>query len=261
MLSKKIIIGNWKMNPRTSKLALENFNAIKKGVATYKNVDVVIAAPFVYLKDLSKVASKSCALAAQNVSHEIEGAFTGEVSASMLADTKTSYVIIGHSERRALGETNQNINNKIKLALKNGLTPVLCIGESESDRQNGMWYLGKIKTQLEECLVGISKNLMSSIIIAYEPIWALSTTVDRRDATPKDYEEMRIYIRKVLSDMCGVKIVEKIRIIYGGSVNEKNAEAFLVEGGADGLLPGHASLLPKKFIQIVSIANECAKNK
>ena len=259
MLSKKIIIGNWKMNPKTAKLALDNFVAIKKGVAVYKNVDVVIAAPFVYLKDLSKIASKSCALAAQNVSHEVEGAFTGEVSASMLAAVKTSYVIIGHSERRALGETNENINSKIKLALKNGMTPILCVGEA--DREHGMWYLGKIKTQLEECLVGISKNLMSSIIIAYEPIWALSTTVDRRDATPKDYEEMRIYIRKVLSDMCGVKIVEKIKIIYGGSVNEKNAEAFLVEGGADGLLPGHASLFPKKFIQIVNIANECAKNK
>jgi len=253
-MNKKLIIGNWKMNPKSSKLALVNFVSVKKGISGYKNVDVAVAAPFVYLKELSKSVSAGIALAAQNLSGEQEGAYTGEISGNMLADCKVKYVIIGHSERRALGESNEFINQKIKMALKAKLIPVLCVGES--DREHGMWYLGKIKTQLEECLAGISKNLVSSVVIAYEPIWAISTTENRRDATPTDCEEMRIYIRKVLNDMYGMKVVEKIKIIYGGSVDEKNARGFLVEGGADGLLAGRASLTPKKFLEIIKIANE-----
>ena len=257
MANKKIVIGNWKMNPKSSKIAQTNFLAIKKGVSLFKNVEVAIASPAIYIKELSKAVSVNFSLCAQNISSEQEGAFTGEISASMFADSKVKYVIIGHSERRELGETNEFINKKIKTALKTKLIPVLCVGES--DRENGMWYLGKIKTQLEECLVGISKNLVSEVIIAYEPIWALSSTQNRRDATPTDYEEMRIYIKRVLNDMYGASVVEKIRIIYGGSVDEKNAQGFLVEGGADGLLPGRASLTPKKFIEIVAIANASAK--
>lgn len=255
MMSKKIIIGNWKMNPKNSALAKSHFASIKKSVSSFKNADVAIAAPFVYLKELSKISSVGLSLGAQNISCEPEGAHTGEISASMLADCKIKYVLIGHSERRALGETNEQINKKIKLALKSKITPVLCVGES--DRENGMWYLGKVKTQIEECLAGISKNIASNIIIAYEPIWAISTTENRKDATPTDCEEMRIYIRKVLNDMYGISVVEKIKIIYGGSVDEKNARGFLTEGGADGLLPGRASLSAKKFADIVKIAHEC----
>ena len=253
-MNKKLIIGNWKMNPKDSKTALAHFLSIKKGLSVYKNVDVAVAVPFVYMKELSKSASASMSLCAQNISAEIEGAHTGEISGNMLRDCKVTYAIIGHSERRALGETNEFINKKIKMALKAKITPVLCVGES--DREHGMWYLGKIKTQLEECLAGISKNLVSSVVIAYEPIWAISTTENRKDATPVDCEEMRIYIRKVLNDMYGMKVVEKMKIIYGGSVDEKNARGFLVEGTADGLLPGRASLTPKKFLEIIKIANE-----
>ena len=256
-MNKKIIIANWKMNPKDLKTAQTNFIAIKKGMSVYKNVDVAISAPFVYLRDLSKSASVALSLGAQNISSEIDGAHTGEVSGSMLADSKVKYVIIGHSERRAMGETNEFINQKLKMALKAKITPVLCVGES--DRENGMWYLGKIKTQIEECLLGVPKTAVGNVIIAYEPIWAISTTADRRDAVPTDCEEMRIYIRKVLTDLYGIKIIDKIKIIYGGSVDEKNAQGFLVEGGADGLLAGRASLSPKKFLEIIRIANECAK--
>ncbi len=252
---KKLIIGNWKMNPKDSKTAQADFLAIKKGASSYKNVDVSIAPPFIYIKELSKNKSVNFAISAQNMSAETEGAFTGEISSNMLLGCGVKYVILGHSERRAMGETSEFINKKIKIALKSKITPVLCVGEA--DREQGMWYLGKIKTQLEECLAGVSKNLVSQIVIAYEPIWALSSTENRRDATPTDYEEMRIYIRRVLNDMFGMKTVEKIKILYGGSVDEKNAQGFLKEGGADGLLVGRASLSPKKFVEIVKIANEC----
>ena len=243
------------MNPKNAKISKEHFLAIKKGVSVFKKVDTSVAAPYIYLKELSKNTSSALSLSAQNISSDLEGAHTGEVSGTMLSDCKIKYVIIGHSERRALGETDEQINKKVKMAIKAKITPVLCVGES--DREHGMWYLGKVKTQIEECLAGISKNLVENVVIAYEPIWAISTTANRRDATPTDCEEMRIYIKKVLNDMFGMKVVEKMKIIYGGSVDEKNAQGFLVEGGADGLLPGRASLTPKKFIEIVKIANEC----
>lgn len=254
MHKKKLIIGNWKMNPRTIREARTHFLAIKKEAAKRKNVDAAIAAPFVYLSELAKSASAGLALAAQNVSAEKEGAFTGEVSAAMLAESKVSYVIVGHSERRTLGETNAFINKKIQAVLTAKMTPVLCIGETERDHD--MWYLGVIKTQIEECLAGVPKASIAKIVIAYEPVWALSSTVGRRDATPEDYVEMRIYIRKVLSDIYGAGVAEKVRILYGGSVDEKNAIGFLIAGKADGLLPGRASLTPKKFVAILQTANQ-----
>lgn len=255
-MRKKLIVGNWKMNPRTVALARSNFLAIKKGAKECKNVTAAIAAPFVFLPELSKSASAGLALGAQNVSAEKEGAFTGEVSAAMLSGMKVSYVIIGHSERRSLGETNEFINKKIKIALASGLTPIICVGEKERTEAHDMWYLSVVKTQLEECLAGLPKAAVGKIVIAYEPVWALSSTANRRDATPDDCVEMHIYIKKVLSDMFGAGAGMNATILYGGSVDEKNALGFLTAGHADGLLPGRASLTPKTFISILKIANE-----
>ncbi len=252
MRNKKLIIGNWKMNPVKAALAKANFLAIKKGIQTAKNVDVAIAAPFVYLSELSKIVSARLSLAAQNAAGEKEGPFTGEVSPDMLAACKVKYVILGHSERRALGETNELISCKIKATLKAKLTPVLCVGET--DREHGMWHLSLVKTQIEECLAGLPKTVVKNLVIAYEPVWAISSTPGHKDAKPADFEEMRIYIRKVLTDMFGGSATD-VTILYGGSVDETNAAGFLIEGGADGLLPGRASLTPKKFIKIIEIAN------
>lgn len=250
---KKLIIGNWKMNPSTLKDAKKNFEKIKKGASILKNVDAVIASPFVYLETLSKVSNASLKLSAQNISAEKEGAFTGEISAGMLSNFKVSYTIVGHSERRDLGESNEFINKKIKQLLAKNITPVLCVGEKERD--GSMFYLGVVKTQVEECLAGIPKTSFSKVVIAYEPVWALSSTENRRDATPEDFEEMRIYIRKIISDIAGAQVGKEMKILYGGSVDEKNAEGFLVHGKADGLLPGRASLTPEKFLGILQVAN------
>ncbi len=242
------------MNPSNPKEAKKNFEKIKKGVAGIKNLDIAIASPSVYIGELSKIANASLKLSAQNVSAEKEGAFTGEVSAEMLSNFKITYTIVGHSERRELGEANDFINKKIKQLLLKDITPILCVGEKERD--GGMFYLGVVKTQVEECLAGIPKNSIAKIVIAYEPVWALSTTANRRDATPEDFEEMRIYIRKIVSDMAGAVAGKEIRILYGGSVDEKNAEGFLSHGKADGLLPGKASLNPEKFLGILKVASE-----
>lgn len=241
------------MTPVDARTARANFVKIKNGTRAYTKVRVAIAAPYVYLADLAKVQTKACALCAQDVSVYKEGAHTGDVSAAMLAASKVRYVIIGHSERRALGETNAVVRQKVELAQKAGLTPIVCVGET--DREQGMWYLGTVKTQIEECFGGLSRKDMQSVVIAYEPVWAISTTPGRKDATPEDCREMILYIRKVLADMFGAEVAQNVRVLYGGSVDEKNAASFL-SAGAEGLLPGRASQKPETFIKIIKIANE-----
>jgi triosephosphate isomerase (TIM) len=248
-ITKKIIIGNWKMNPISIKLAEKLFKDVAKALSTLKKTEVVICPPFIYLESLKKI-SKKISFGAQNAFSGDVGAFTGEVSPMMLYNMGVKYVILGHSERRAMGESNTDINKKIKYALVAGLAPILCVGENIRDENHA--YFNLVKTQLEECLAGISKNSISKIIIAYEPVWALSSTQDRKDATPEDSQEMSIFIRKVLSDKFGNESINT-RIIYGGSVNEKNAEDFLRNGGVGGLLPGKASLDAKKFTAIIKI--------
>ncbi|MBP9711858.1 MAG: triose-phosphate isomerase [Candidatus Pacebacteria bacterium] len=249
-MSKKIIVGNWKMNPPTQKEAEKLFSSIARGILRLKNAEVVVAAPYIYLPALKKI-SKKLALGAQDAFAGDVGAFTGEVSMGMLARLGVKYVLVGHSERRALGETNIDINKKLKGALSSELLPILCVGESLRDENHS--YFNLVKTQIEECLAGISKNSIERIIIAYEPVWAISTTPDRKDATAALSMEMVIFIRKVLSDKFGSEAA-RVKIIYGGSVNEKDAEEFLRDGGIDGLLPGRASLDSKKFLKIIEIA-------
>jgi triosephosphate isomerase len=254
-MSKKIIIGNWKMNPLTLKEAEKLFNDVAKNVSTVKKTEVVICPPFLYLEKLKKI-SKKINLGAQNAFWGDVGAYTGEVSAEMLYNIGARYVILGHSERRALGESNTDVNKKVRASLSAGLRPILCVGESARDENHG--YFNLVKMQLEECLAGISKNSISKITIAYEPIWAISSTPNRQDATSDDSREMAIFIRKILSDKFGEE-VSNMRIIYGGSANEKDAEEFLKNGGVDGLLAGRASLDAKKFAEIVKICETLNK--
>jgi len=245
--TKKIICANWKMNPLTLKEAEKLFNDVAKNVSSVRNTEIVVCAPFLYLEKLKKI-SRNITIGGQDAFSLDTGAFTGEVSALMLYNIGARYVILGHSERRAMGESNADINKKIKSALASGLRPILCVGESVRDIDHD--YFNLIKIQLEENLSGISKNFLSKIIIAYEPIWAISTTPNRRDASPDDSREMAIFIRKILFDKFG-KEASQIRILYGGSVGEKSTDDFLKNGGVDGLLVGRASLDAKKFTEIV----------
>jgi len=246
-MSKKIIIGNWKMNPRSLKEAEKLFNDVAKNVSMIKKTEIVVCPPFLYAEKLKHI-SKKIILGAQDAFWIDVGAFTGEISAEMLYNIGVRYVVLGHSEKRALGETDIDINKKIKASLAAGLRPVLCVGETIRDPDHN--YFNLIKTQLEVCLEGISKNSAPKIIIAYEPVWAISTTKDHKDATADDSREMAIFIRKILFDKFG-KDMSQIRIVYGGSVNEKTAEDFLKNGGVNGLLVGRASLDAKKFLEII----------
>jgi len=246
-MSKKIIIGNWKMNPTSIKEAEKLFGGIAKSISKVNKNTIVICPPFIYLEKLKKL-SKKIFLGAQDSFYGESGAFTGEVSGEMLSNLGIKYVILGHSERRALGENNDLINKKIKGIISAGLIPILCIGELERDDNHE--YFNFVRNQLLECLNGIPKNLLYKIIIAYEPVWAISTTLNRRDATPLDSREMTIFIRKIISDKLGIKM-KSPKIIYGGSVNSKDALGFLEHGGVDGLLVGKASLDVKKFTDII----------
>jgi triosephosphate isomerase len=174
----------------------------------------------------------------------------------MLKNIGISFVILGHSERRFMGENNQEINQKIKSCLSFGLVPILCVGEN--DRDENHQYLNFLKNQIEECLSGISKKLVENIVIAYEPVWAIGMNA-KRPATAPEFLEVSIFIRKILSDNFGKLVSDKIRIIYGGSVHKENADSFLKEGSTDGFLVGGDSLNAKKFLEIVDITNNYAK--
>jgi len=255
-MKRRIIIGNWKMNPRTLREAEILLQKTAKALPGLKNTEVVICPPYLYFEKL-KGRSRKIALGGQDAFSEEVGPYTGEVSATMLYELGARYVILGHSERRALLETDALINKKVKGALAAGLAPILCVGERERDANHE--YISVVKKQIEECLRGVNKNLISKLIVAYEPVWAISSTASRRDATPADSKEMAIFIRRVLSDLSSPEIGSGVRILYGGSASVKNAKSFLEEGGVEGLLPGKASLDPAEFAEIVKIC-EASEN-
>jgi len=250
--SKKLIIGNWKMFPANAKDAKAKFVAIKKVAGTLRNVQTVICPPFVYISDLKKlVTGHRCVVGAQNSWYENEGAFTGEVSPAMLASLGAQYVIVGHSERRAMGETDEVVNKKVLAAIKAGLMVVLCVGERERDQDGD--YMKLISVQLKSALQGVQKKDFNKLVIAYEPIWAIGKNAVRA-ASPDDALEVSILIKKTFADMCG-KDGGCVPILYGGSVDAKNAWEFLLKSQVDGLLVGRASLDPKVFAEILKAAD------
>ena len=208
------------MYPTSVKDAQEKFKGIKKVASTLRNVQTVVCPPFVYTSDLKRlVTGHRCVVGAQNAWFENEGAFTGEVSPAMLASLKLTYVILGHSERRALGETDELVNKKVVAAVKAGLTVVLCVGETERDPDGE--YLKHIAMQVKIALKGVTKKDLAHIVIAYEPIWAIGKHA-LRAASTDDALEVAILIKKTLMELYS-KEGGIIPILYGGSVDAKNA--------------------------------------
>ncbi len=245
----KIIVGNWKMNPKSLEEARVIFNDtlhVTKGV---KNINVVICPPFPFLSIINNSKIKSISLGAQNVFEEPSGSYTGKVSLKMLSSMGVKYIILGHSESRLSGETNKVINKKVLSTLKAKITPILCVGESSRD-DNG-FYLAFIKHQLIECLSSVPRTQIKNIIIAYEPIWAIGAK-SLHQATKDEFVEIQIFIKKVIADIYSLKIASATKIIYGGSVHPLNAKEF-IDAGADGLLIGRDSLIPKKFGKIIKL--------
>jgi len=237
---KPLVIANWKCNPTILKEAKRLFNSVKNGIKNIKNVEVVICPPFVYLPALRANGAQDCFW-------KEKGAFTGEVSPSMLKDIGCQYVIIGHSERRTLGETDQMINRKLKAALKEKLKPIFCLGETQQEREKGQTS-NILESQIEKGLKKISKQEIKNLIIAYEPVWAIGT------GNPCDIDTaqtMGLLIRKIITKLYSLSISENLRILYGGSVDRKNATDYVKEARLQGLLVGGASLDPKEFVQLI----------
>ncbi len=255
MTNKKIIIGNWKMAPSTMKEAKVTFNSIKKIASKLPNAQTIICPPFVYLSELKKtVSGNRCVLGAQDSFWDSkEKAHTGEVSPEMLSGLGIKYVILGHSEKRALGESDEIVNKKVNECLKEGLIVVLCVGESQRDEHGE--YTKFIKKEIIDSLKKIQKKYLNNLMIAYEPIWAIGKSATRV-ASPEDALEVSILIKKVLAGMFNKDIAMKVPILYGGSVNPDNSKSFLTDGEMDGLLVGRASLDANKFGKILKIANQ-----
>jgi len=249
---KKLIIGNWKMNPQTLKEAKKIVEPIKRIARKNNKVKIVLCVPFVFIEPLSKYIGVSpISIGAQNTFWEEEGAYTGEISPAMLKKLKVSYCLVGHSERRKLGETAKVISKKARACLSFGITPIICVGETERDNE-GM-YLDSLGKDLLSSIEGISFSDLKKIIIAYEPVWAISTSKNR-PAKPEESEEMSIFFKKVLHDYFKKDVSNIVTIIYGGSSNSDNTSQFLINGGVSGLLPGTASLNPHTFCEMIKIA-------
>jgi len=249
-MRKPFVAGNWKMNTDShSSVALaEQVVRGSEGIAG-ASVDVAVCPPFVYLQSVSKALSSSrVALGAQDFYFEQKGAFTGEISASMLKDSGCTYVLCGHSERRhVIGETDELINKKVTAAISGGLLPIFCVGELIEERKADK-TAEVVTRQLKKGLAGLGPEKMSAVTIAYEPVWAIGTGLT---ATPQQAQEVHALIRRMLGEMYNRKLAEEIRIQYGGSVKADNAAELMSQKDVDGLLVGGASLKADDFIGII----------
>ncbi len=250
-MRKKVVAGNWKCNT-TLQEGIELAKSVNEVVAKKgaKDVLVILGTPFTHISSVvGCVNLKRIGVAAQNCAAEAKGAFTGEVSASMVKSTGANYVILGHSERREYyGETSEVLNKKLALALENDLTPIYCCGEA-LDIRNAGTQNEYVINQLKETIFKLSADDFKKIILAYEPIWAIGTGVT---ATTQQAQDMHKALRDAIAEQFGQEIANEIPILYGGSCNPKNAKELFASPDVDGGLIGGASLKAEDFIQIIN---------
>ena len=252
-MRKPIIAGNWKMN-KTAGEAVKLVDGLKNELRDVKNIDIVVCPPFTALEEVGKViCGTNVYLGAQNVHWEDSGAWTGEISASMLKELDCRYAIIGHSERRAyFDETNEGVNKRTKAALKYNLIPIVCVGEKLQEREEGRTF-EVIKDHVENGLKGISAEEIRKIVIAYEPVWAIGTG---KTATPEQAQEAHSFIRGLLENLYNKDTAALVRIQYGGSVKPDNIADLMAKPDIDGALVGGASLKLDSFVKIVKGAKQ-----
>lgn len=246
-MRKPLMAGNWKMN-KTIGEAASMLKALKPVVADVKDVEILVCPPFTALcASNNEIKGSNIKLGAQNLFWEPKGAFTGEISPAMVKDEGCSYVIIGHSERRQyFGETDETVNKKTQAAFAAGLIPIVCVGETLAERESNVTFK-VIEKQVRDGLKGLTADQASTLVIAYEPVWAIGTG---KTATPDQAQEVHAFIRKIYSEIYK-DAAQKVRILYGGSVNPKNVSELMKQPDIDGGLVGGASLEADSFAQLV----------
>ncbi|WP_099371519.1 triose-phosphate isomerase [Sphingobacterium sp. 1.A.5] len=254
-MRKNIVAGNWKMNmdyEQGISLFSEIVNMVKDEVIG--NQEIVVCSPFIHLAAISKLSAhtNNVSIGAQTINQHESGAYTGEISASQVKSTGAEYVILGHSERRAyFGETDELLAEKVDAALKHGLKPIFCIGETQSEREAGS-YFDVIKNQLSKALFHLDATAFGNIVLAYEPVWAIGTGLT---ASPEQAQEVHAFIRQTLADQYGQEVADNTSILYGGSANPSNAQSLFSQPDIDGGLIGGASLKSRDFLQIINVFN------
>jgi triosephosphate isomerase len=246
--SNPLIVGNWKLHPVTQSEAVKLAADVVQKTKKIENAHAGIAPPYPYLIPVEKKTGKSSVmLCAQDVSTANIGAFTGEVSILQLKDIGCEGIILGHSERRAMGEKDQSVREKMLLTLKHRMTPIVCLGEKKRDEKGD--YLTFVEAQLTSLAEGVTAAQLKKVVIAYEPIWAIGTG---KTATVEDVKEMQIFIESVLTKLYDRKTAKAIRLLYGGSVKPHNAAELHAGGGMNGFLVGGASLKAEDFAAIIT---------
>jgi triosephosphate isomerase len=247
---KSILVANWKMNPATYREAKLLFDATKKAADKAKNVQVIVAPPAIFLRQLSQGYRGRIAFALQNGSSEVGGAHTGEISYEQGADAHATYVLVGHAERRAMGESNAQTKTKVAGAFKEGLTPIVCVGEERRDGSGD--HFAFISEQLRVGLAEVPAGSLKKVLIAYEPVWAIGAT---KPMSSRDMHEMSIFIRKTIVGFYGEAGME-CKILYGGSVDEMSAADMLANGDVRGLLVGRASAETHHITKLLAAADK-----
>ena len=252
MTAKKLIVGNWKMNLTVHEASLY-VHKLASAVKNHRNVEVVLAPSMLGLQSLSlQVERRQFKLAAQNLYWRDEGAFTGEVSAHQLRGL-VEYALIGHSERRHIfGEHDKDVRAKVQAAVRHGITPILCVGETAHERATGE-TAGVLHDQIVGGLANLTADEVSELVVAYEPVWAIGTG---DNAVPADVEAAIKLIRRQIEHLYGKTVAATVRVLYGGSVNAANANSYLMAEGVDGLLVGGASLKAEEFAQMTELAHK-----
>lgn len=252
MTRKTLLVGNWKMHLNVSQASLL-LHRLQERTRMHRNIEVVLAPPMLALQPLSlQIDRRKFRLAAQNANAKDEGALTGEISFTMLRDL-VHYVIIGHSERRMFfHETLPMIRDKVQAAIRNEISPILCVGETQHERKEGLTRR-VLHDQVTTALYNLTAREVSEVVIAYEPVWAIST-FEGRLAKPHEAEEAIAYIRHQVAQLYGERVANQLRVLYGGSVDDQTVRGYLDVAGCDGALVGGASINPYKFAGIIDAA-------
>ena len=252
---EKLVVGNMKMSILSPLEREQYLKLFKKEISGQKfsKTQLVLCPPAVHLESFVKSLGKKIKVGTQDMFWERQGSYTGEISPAMVKNFGAEYVILGHSERRRyFHETDEDVNLKVMAALKNGIIPIICVGE-ENQRMNSATVISK---QLKNCLEGVTSARLENVVVCYEPVWAISSNNPTHPPTTNDVMSARLLIKKILVEKYGKKAADKVKVLYGGSVSAAIAKEVCVEAGMDGALIGKESLAPYEFLKIAGIIND-----